>query len=103
MGSLNDIRHLIKYMHDPLFLLTKLVRALGYMRFNHFWVIFIILYVYMYVYAYTYAYMYTVKPVCNDHLFNKINYLWFIQKCVLMKTEGTNLLVLTMSAFWSSS
>ena len=31
----------------------------------------------------------TVKPVCNDHLFNKINYLWFIQKCVLMKTEGT--------------
>ena len=21
----------------------------------------------------------TVKPVCNDHLFNKINHLWFIQ------------------------
>ena len=21
----------------------------------------------------------TVKSVCNDHLFNKINYLWFIQ------------------------
>ena len=21
----------------------------------------------------------TVKPVCNDHLFDKINYLWFIQ------------------------
>ena len=21
----------------------------------------------------------TVKPVCNDHLFNKIYYLWFIQ------------------------
>ena len=80
MGRLNNIRHLIKYMHDPLFLLTKLVRALGYMRFNNFWVIFIILYVYMYVYAYMYAYMYTV-----------------------MKTEGTNLLVLTMSAFWSSS
>ena len=44
-----------------------------------------------------------MKPVYNDHLFDKINYLWFIQKCVLMKTEGTNLLVLTMSAFWSSS
>ena len=22
---------------------------------------------------------YTVKPVCNDHLYNKIYYLWFIQ------------------------
>ena len=22
---------------------------------------------------------YTVKPVCNDHLYDKINYLWFIQ------------------------
>ena len=44
----------------------------------------------------------TVKPVCN-HLYNKIHYLWFIQSCVLMKTEGTNLLVLTISAFWSSS
>ena len=22
---------------------------------------------------------YTVKPVYNDHLYNKINYLWFIQ------------------------
>ena len=21
----------------------------------------------------------TVKPVCNDHLYNKISYLWFIQ------------------------
>ena len=21
----------------------------------------------------------TVKPVCNDHLYNKIHYLWFIQ------------------------
>ena len=21
----------------------------------------------------------TVKPVCNDHLYNKINYQWFIQ------------------------
>ena len=21
----------------------------------------------------------TVKPVCNDHLYNKTNYLWFIQ------------------------
>ena len=21
----------------------------------------------------------TVKPVCNDHLFDKIYYLWFIQ------------------------
>ena len=45
----------------------------------------------------------TVKPVCNDHLYNKFYYLWFIQQCVLIKTEGTNLLVLTISAFWSSS
>ena len=45
----------------------------------------------------------TAKPVCNDHLYNKFNYLWFIQKCVLMKIEGNNLLVLAMSAFWSSS
>ena len=44
----------------------------------------------------------TGKPVCNDHLYNKIYYLWFIQLCVLMMTEGTNLLVLTISAFWSS-
>ena len=21
----------------------------------------------------------TVKPVCNDHLYNEFNYLWFIQ------------------------
>ena len=34
---------------------------------------------------------------------NKIYYLWFIQWCVLMKTEGTNLPLLTISAFWSSS
>ena len=39
----------------------------------------------------------TVKPVCNDHLYNKIYYLWFIQSCVVMKIEGTNLLVLTIS------
>ena len=45
----------------------------------------------------------TVKPVCNDHLYNKMYYLWFIQSCVLVKTEGTNLLVLTISAFCSSS
>ena len=45
----------------------------------------------------------TVKPVCNDHLYNKIYFLWFIQKCALMKTEGTNLLFITISAFWSSS
>ena len=45
----------------------------------------------------------TVKPVDNDHLYNKIRYLWFIQKCVLMKTEGTNLLLVTISAFWRSS
>ena len=44
----------------------------------------------------------TVKPVCNDHLSNKICYLWFIQWCVLMKIECTNLFLLTMSAFWSS-
>ena len=24
-------------------------------------------------------YTYTVKPVCNDHLSNKIYYMWFIQ------------------------
>ena len=41
----------------------------------------------------------TVKPVCSDHLYNKIYYLWFIQQCVLMKTVGTNLLLLTISAF----
>ena len=46
---------------------------------------------------------YTVKPVCNDHLYDKIYYLWFIQLCVLMKSDGTNLLLLTISAFWSSS
>ena len=44
-----------------------------------------------------------VKPVRNDHLYNKIEYLWFIQQCVLMMTEGTNLPVLTISAFLSSS
>ena len=25
------------------------------------------------------AFLYTVKPVCNDHLYNKMYYLWFIQ------------------------
>ena len=45
----------------------------------------------------------TVKPVCNDHLYNKIYYLWFIQLCALMMTEGVNLLMLTISAFWSPS
>ena len=25
------------------------------------------------------SYMITVKPVCNDHLYNKTYYLWFIQ------------------------
>ena len=44
---------------------------------------------------------YTVKPVCNDHLYNKICYMWFIQNCVYIKTEGTNLLLLTIAAFWS--
>ena len=39
----------------------------------------------------------TVKPVCNDHLYNKSYYLSFIQQCGLMITEGTNLLVLTIS------
>ena len=23
--------------------------------------------------------LHTVKPVCNDHLYNEIYYLWFIQ------------------------
>ena len=40
----------------------------------------------------------TVKPVCNDHLCNKMYYLRFIQQWVLMKTAGTNLLLLTISA-----
>ena len=47
--------------------------------------------------------LHTVKPVCNDHPYKTIYYLWLIQQCVLMKTESTNLLLLTMSAFWSSS
>ena len=45
----------------------------------------------------------TVKPVCNNHLYSKIYYLWFIQQHVLMEAEGTILLVLTISAFWGSS
>ena len=32
----------------------------------------------------------TVKPVCNDHLYDKIYYLQFIHQCVLMKAEGNN-------------
>ena len=44
-----------------------------------------------------------MKPVCNDHLYYEIYYLWFNQWCVLMKTGGTNLLLLTISACWSSS
>ena len=35
-------------------------------------------------------FIYTVKHVCNDHLCNEIYYLWFIQLCDLMMTEGTN-------------
>ena len=49
------------------------------------------------------AFPYTVKPVCSDHLYNKTFYLWFIQWCALMKTEGVNLLLLAKSASWSSS
>ena len=49
------------------------------------------------------AFIATVKPVCNDHLYNKIYYLWFIQWFVLMKPGGTNLLLLSISAVWSSS
>ena len=41
----------------------------------------------------------TVKPVYNDHLYNDIYYLWFIQQCVLRKNEGTHSLLLTISAF----
>ena len=44
---------------------------------------------------------YTVKPVCN--LYNEIYHLWVIQWCILMMIECTNLLGLTISAFWSSS
>ena len=43
----------------------------------------------------------TVKPVSNDHLYDKIYHLWFIQWCVLTKAECTNLLLLTIFAFWS--
>ena len=32
----------------------------------------------------------TPNPVYNDHIYNEIYYLWFIQQCVLMKTEGTS-------------
>ena len=44
----------------------------------------------------------TVKPVCNDHLYNEIYYLCFIQQRVLMITEGTHFLVLAISVFWGS-
>ena len=40
-----------------------------------------------------------MKPVCNDHLYDKIYDMWFIQYCVLIETEGTNLLLLTISAY----
>ena len=39
------------------------------------------------------------NPFSNDHLYGKIYYLWFIQLYVLMKAEGTNLLLLTIYAF----
>ena len=39
----------------------------------------------------------TVKPVCNDHLYDKIYYLWFIQQCIIMITEVTILFVSTIS------
>ena len=42
------------------------------------------------------AYTDTAKPVCNDHLYDEIYHLWFIQKCVSIMTEGTNLLLLTI-------
>ena len=57
---------------------------------------------YTYCYSFNIVCYNTVKPIWNDHLNNKIYYLWFIQQHVLMKTEGTNLLLLTISAFWSS-
>ena len=41
---------------------------------------------------------YTMKPVCNDHLYNGIYYRWFIQQCVLVKTEATNLQFLPSGA-----
>ena len=41
---------------------------------------------------------YTVKNVRNDLLYSKIYWLW----CVLMQIKGNNLLLLTISAFWSS-
>ena len=34
----------------------------------------------------------TVKPVCNDHHYDKLYYLRFIKLCVLMMTGGTSLL-----------
>ena len=39
----------------------------------------------------------------NERLYDEIYFLWFIHKCVLIKTEGTKLLLLTIPAFWSSS
>ena len=39
--------------------------------------------------------------VTTTSLYNNIYFLWFIQQCVLMKTEGTNLFLITISAFWS--
>ena len=44
------------------------------------------------------TFLIAVEPVCNDHLYDKIYYLWLIQLCVLRKTEGTDLLLLTISA-----
>ena len=41
----------------------------------------------------------TVKPVCNDHLCNKMYYMWFIQWYIFMKTEGIYLNFWTISAF----
>ena len=43
-----------------------------------------------------------MKPVYNDDFYNKMYHLWFIQQCVLMKADGTNLLLLTFSAFWNN-
>ena len=33
----------------------------------------------LYVYHIIFSPNDTMKPICNDHLYNKIYYLWFIQ------------------------
>ena len=34
---------------------------------------------FLWTYSYKHINVYTVKPVCYDHLYDEIYYLWFIQ------------------------